>query len=124
MALFSLIFSACAGNPPDWWNPSGMYGNEGEKTASQPAVRVQPSLSMQTTAEEEEPAEQSIDPAFEAYEEMRLSPLSATEDEIIETETEEKPELSLTQESSPENSPTALPETSSDNFLPPPSVLE
>ena len=129
---------ACAGNPPQWWNPSGAYGSDGkENNASSPA---RPSLSSVVTAEEEEPypMEQTIEPAVESYEELNLSPLGAPQEagEILpETSaaaaaqepagTEETAELSL--EQTDVEAPSSVPEEEylpPDGSLPPPSVLQ
>lgn len=91
--------AACAGNPPDWWNPSGMYGNASgkqsvaEKTAH-PAVVLQ--------QKEEVPGEEDIAPAVDNYEEEKLAPLSTDQEEqtpAVSDDKEEAEELSLSKPS-------------------------
>ena len=121
--LSAFILTACAGNPPDWWNPSGIYGNEGEKMAAPDRRAEYPSFSSQTTAEEEEPAEQNIDPAFETYEEMRLTPLSPMQDEV-EEEQDLQDLTTPPQQTAPAEQDDSSADDTLDDTLPPPSVLE
>ena len=81
MKKFTLLFvscflCACAGNPPQWWNPSGAYDSAPQ---TQPAAEAEPSVSVPAAAEEM-PAEQTIEPLVEEYEELNLSPLGAPQD--------------------------------------------
>lgn len=130
--VFLLSLCACAGNPPAWWNPSGTYGADPLPTR-QTVRNTQPSLSSTVTAEEEEPMEQTFDPAYDAYEEMRLTPLPETSGEEkadaqpTDVANENAEELDLGHKPAPSAkvaeklSESPLP---SDGSLPPPSVLE
>lgn len=139
--VFSLSFlCACAGNPPQWWNPSGAYGEAGVREASSRATpAAKPSLSVQTTQEEEEPypMEQSIEPVMESYEELSLSPLAPTVDAAdFPTQPEEAtaaeaqtatPVQEPAEESTPAQTPAVEYEPEhlpADGSLPPPSVLQ
>ncbi len=126
---------ACAGNPPQWWNPSGTYASDGnEKHVSSP---VRPSLPSVVTAEEEEPypMEQNIEPVVESYEELNLSALGSPQDagEIVQepssdTAAEESAKAQNTQKTNSAPVKAAvLPEEEylpADGSLPPPSVLQ
>lgn len=143
LLLFSFsLLCACAGNPPQWWNPSGVYG-EARPSQTASSAPVQPSLPVSVSAEEEDPypVEQRIEPVLEEYEELNLSPLGAPQDtgEIAQentqkdapqttasvSETEEARELSLS-ENEPSPADDALVEEylPEDGSLPPPSVLQ
>ncbi len=131
--LFSLLFfCACAGNPPAWWNPSGAYGAQRDIQPSQKNA-VEPSFSGVVTAEEEEPMEQTFTPAFDSYEEMRLTPLPETDgtEETSQTQSEpqeEAEELNLgrgkTDSASAVSNTKVEENLPEDGSLPPPSVLE
>ena len=116
MRIYSLIavaflLSACAGNPPAWWNPSGTYGTAGQ---TQPTR----SGSSKINQEDETPAEQDIEPALDGYEEMSLTPLEQQVQQAAAqtlTDTSEQVQTPVTAEKEP------LPE---DGSLPEPSVLK
>lgn len=79
--------SACAGNPPAWWNPGNVYSNPSKSSVPAPTV-----LAPQPTDEPalEEPQEESFSVQEENYEEMTLPPV----DDLEEAEpTEEEPAL-------------------------------
>ena len=131
IGFLAFLFCACAGNPPAWWNPSGAYGPSVEVAPTQKTV-VQPSLSATVTSEEEEPMEQTFEPAIdEPYEEMRLSPLPET-DETEPTQgttapssAEEAEELDLGGKKTSAKTTTSNPKAPIDEgALPMPSVLE
>lgn len=142
--VFSLsLLCACAGNPPQWWNPSGTYGGQ-SPAASSHTDTAKPSLSVQTTQEEEEPypMEQSIEPVMESYEELSLSPLAPTVDAAdfapqaesssaaAAPQTEPAPasapayEAEPMQEAAEEAYPPEPENLPADGSLPPPSVLQ
>lgn len=69
-----LLLSACAGNPPAWWNPNNRYGSVDDAST---AVVVQPAEPKQ-----EEPAEQEMDSLPDTtYEEVTLTPMPDEENE-------------------------------------------
>ena len=103
-----ILLSACAGNPPAWWNPSGIYdsavvGNTTSQKREQTVV---------TPVKNEIPAEEDIAPAVEAYEEEKLVPLPTAQEEqtpgatapeekspAVSSSNEDAEELSLTRPS-------------------------
>ena len=68
-----LFLVACAGNPPEWWNPSGRYNqaaSQSTPTVKQSVPRTQPVVK-----------EETIDPLPDnSYEEEVLTPLPEEED--------------------------------------------
>ncbi|MBR2865779.1 MAG: hypothetical protein IKC13_05870 [Elusimicrobiaceae bacterium] len=99
---FVFIFlTACAGTPPAWWNPSGAYG--GDQAVSRPQKAAPARVAVpESQPVEEEPIEQHFEPAFEEYEEMRLTPLPETDGEqeggLAVEQTPQSPTQSQTQE--------------------------
>ena len=75
--LFSLgvlFLTACAGNPPSWWNPNNRYGATSANSAKASAAAA---TSRRTVVVEEE----EMDPLPDAsYEEETLSPLPELEE--------------------------------------------
>lgn len=126
VVLFSVLCCACAGNPPAWWNPSGAYSAE-EPSASVPRQTAAVGAPAVPNAEAVLPAEQTIDPVLDGYEELNLSPLEMTEEpaSLPEERNEETPAYSASSPQEPVSAPVEteehLPE---DGSLPPPSVLE
>ncbi len=57
--------SACAGNPPAWWNPGNIYSPPKQKQSAENTL----------------PPEQTISLQDETYEEMVLTPLQDEENE-------------------------------------------
>ena len=109
VAMLSL--SACAGNPPEWWNPSGTYGTQSVNKSN---TALAPVRTVTRQAEVEIPAEETIETTVEEYEEMSLNPLEQTE-------------TSSAEESSEQADPMYAPaeeHTAREGALPPPSVLE
>lgn len=81
---FLFIFlAACAGTPPAWWNPSGAYGGDQAVSRPQKAAPARVAVQDSQPVVEEEPIEQHFEPAFEEYEEMRLTPLPETDGESV-----------------------------------------
>ena len=75
LGLFTCFLTACAGNPPAWWNPNNRYGE------SQPKVTVKKAPVVQ---------EQTIDTfADTSYEEEIIAPLPE-EEEVSAQAAEEK----------------------------------
>lgn len=131
-----LCLCACAGNPPQWWNPSGAYGTETAQQNSSSAP-ARPSLSAPVTTEQEEPypIEQTIEPAMESYEELNLSPLGFEQEagEIVLPAPDAAPQPDTegpvqSEEESAADEPVVpvQPEENlpPDGSLPPPSVLQ
>ena len=131
-----LCLCACAGNPPQWWNPSGAYGTETAQQNSSSAP-ARPSLSAPVTTEQEEPypIEQTIEPAMESYEELNLSPLGVEQEagEIVPPAPDAAPQSDTegpvqSEEESAADEPVVpvQPEENlpPDGSLPPPSVLQ
>ena len=131
-----LCLCACAGNPPQWWNPSGAYGTETAQQNSSSAP-ARPSLSAPVTTEQEEPypIEQTIEPAMESYEELNLSPLGVEQEagEIVPPAPAAAPQSDTegpvqSEEESAADEPVVpvQPEENlpPDGSLPPPSVLQ
>ena len=133
--LMLLCLCACAGNPPQWWNPSGAYGAETAQQNSSSAP-ARPSLSAPVTTEQEEPypIEQTIEPAVESYEELNLSPLGVEQEagEIVppapaaapQSDTEQA--LPVEERAADADTVPVQPEENlpPDGSLPPPSVLQ
>ena len=96
LCLVSCFLSACAGNPPAWWNPNNRYGT----AENQPARK--------TTAKKQAVVrEETMDVFTEvSYEEEILAPLPEEEEPAASTE-------------APAPSPAQNP-----GKLPAPSVLE
>ena len=126
LILLSVLFIACAGNPPDWWNPSGTYNKENARSKQSQKVNAEPSGSSNVEAEDETPAEQTIDAVLdENYEEINLDPI----DEQAEAQKAAAQSLNNTsgqvqvpvQDASSAKTANSLP---ADGSLPPPSVLE
>lgn len=63
--LGSVLFVACAGNPPQWWNPGNRYGTP-EQT---PAVQTAAQRTMPA------PKEEKLELRDESYEEITLTPM-------------------------------------------------
>lgn len=63
--LGSVLFVACAGNPPQWWNPGNRYGAS-EQT---PAVQTAAQRTMPA------PKEEKLELRDESYEEITLTPM-------------------------------------------------
>jgi len=77
--LFSLgvlFLTACAGNPPSWWNPGNVYSNSGKKQA--PANQTSANLPNRETDAQEE---QTLQLQDQTCEEMILTPLQDEEGE-------------------------------------------
>ncbi len=124
LGLFAVLLTACAGNPPEWWNPSGIYNTDKTKNTSAQSVQSVPSGSSTVQAEDETPAEQTIDAVWdESYEEMNLEPI----DEKAEAERaiSQAANKSLTDTSGQVQVPVKKVEPiPTDTSLPPPSVLD
>ena len=76
--VFLTILSACAGNPPAWWNPSGRYSTSPQRSSS---VSTSEEISKDSVSV---PTQETLLPPDTDYEEMALSPIAA-EEEISET---------------------------------------
>ena len=67
-----IILTACAGNPPTWWNPSGRYSTPSQTSSTPPAIVATPIPT---------PEKETLLPAVDSdYEEMALSPVIVEED--------------------------------------------
>ena len=112
--LVLFLLSACAGNPPQWWNPSGAYSADPSHTAE---TTAETSTGSAPVAKDNPiPAEQDIDAVEESYEELDLSekPAAAQTEEAPATKATTEPEVITQVEEH-------LPE---DGSLPSPSVLD
>ncbi len=81
--FFSLgLTAACAGNPPQWWNPSGAYGNEAS-AVSHSAGSTPPSAPPAPVQEMPVVQEENIASFIpdDSYEEMILTPMQDEETE-------------------------------------------
>lgn len=107
------LLAACAGNPPQWWNPSGSYGNDAV-SASSSAGHTEPVRAAEPE-EEPIPAEENIAAPSpdDSYEEMILTPLQ-------DEETEDPADKTSQSQNTMDITPSA-PESS--GGLPVPSVL-
>jgi len=124
LGLFAVLLTACAGNPPEWWNPSGIYNTDKTKNTSAQSVQSIPSGSSTVQAEDETPAEQTIDAVWdESYEEMNLEPIDEKAD--AERAISQAANKSLTDTSGQVQVPVKKVEPiPTDTSLPPPSVLD
>lgn len=113
--LFAVGFTAaCAGTPPQWWNPSGTYGNEGA-SAAPVAGQTQPTARPVSSEETPVVREENIASVMpdDSYEEMILTPMQ-------DEETEEPAQGAAASQNTMDITPSA-PDASS--ALPVPSVL-
>ena len=122
MRIYSLIavvflMSACAGNPPAWWNPSGTYGNTQQQT------QTSRSGSSKISQEDETPVEQDIEPALDGYEEMTLAPIEQ-QTPVPSAEELAGETLADTSEQAQVPVPTGKEVLPEDGSLPEPSVLK
>ncbi len=110
LLIVTLLLSACAGNPPAWWNPGNTYSSTGRQTVSEEKQRVhtQPVSEIPPM-----PTEEKINVQDETYEEMILTPL---QDEEVENDSGD---TTAQTEDATINEPHA-----GDSILPAPSVLE
>lgn len=107
------LLTACAGAPPQWWNPSGTYGNESVSRPQQStSARVSPVVRPE---EVPVPAEESISTQDDSYEEMILTPLQ-------DEETEE-PSAGAQTQNTMDITPSAPESATAGSALPLPSVL-
>ncbi len=108
------LLSACAGNPPKWWNPSAAYSNE---SAAPAAGKTQPVEQPASSGQETLPPVQEENIATvipdDSYEEMILTPV---QDEDTEEPAQGEQASSNTMDITP-----SAPDTSTS--LPLPSVL-
>ncbi|MBO4675146.1 MAG: hypothetical protein J5601_03555 [Elusimicrobiaceae bacterium] len=81
--FFLSMLTACAGNPPTWWNPSGRYSTTTPSSSSAPSIQTEiPDNSVST------PQQETLLPLDTDYEEMALSPIAAEEDTSTPTDLE------------------------------------
>lgn len=95
LLFVSVMLTACAGNPPAWWNPRNLQPGQQTATSQQGTPARQASQ-----AEQDPQAEQTISLQDESFEEMALTPLQDEEQENATGEsasqvTEETPEDGL-----------------------------
>ena len=112
LLLILLGLAACAGNPPEWWDPSGAYAHT--KSAKENNATVAPGHQVASQNTVEIPAEESIEASVEEYEEMNLNPLEQTESSPSEEGSEQADPMYATAED----------HIAGEGALPPPSVLE
>ena len=77
--LVSTFVTACAGNPPAWWNPRNVQPGQTSATQNKAANSVRPATSAQVPVNMY--AEELISVPDEGYEEMQLTPLQDEEQE-------------------------------------------
>ena len=99
--LLAICLSACAGNPPAWWNPGNIYSPENRQHTVAPAA-ASPAAQPLT----QPPAEETLNLPDEDFEEMPLTPLQDEEEE----------------NDSGDSSAQSLPDL--EDLLPPPSILD
>jgi len=76
--LLVCFLSACAGNPPAWWNPNNRYG----VAENQPAQKTKAATKKQVVVREE-----TIDTFTDvSYEEEILAPLPEEEEPAVSAE--------------------------------------
>lgn len=115
VSLFlGLFLTACAGNPPAWWNPGNTYSSTGRQSVSEEKPRTPQKTPVERVLPI--PTEENISVADESYEEMILTPSAAPVEEMPSSAEEGTPS------EEPEDAFDA-PVSSSDR-LPLPSVLE
>lgn len=111
LSLVLVGLCGCAGNPPDWWNPSGAYGSADSVRSNKPAAVSSDTKARAT--EVEIPAEERIEASVEEYEEINLNPLEQTETVAEESSEQADPMYAPAEE-----------HTADTGALPPPSVLQ
>ena len=74
-AFLLTILTACSGNPPAWWNPSGRYSTPSRNSSSVVSTSVE--TPTDTTPS---PVTETFVPTDTDYEEMVLSPIALDED--------------------------------------------
>lgn len=75
MCIFLLtMLTACAGNPPAWWNPSGRYSTPSQSSSSIVAAPVKTPTNTVSS-----PVPETFVPTDTEYEEMVLSPIAIDE---------------------------------------------
>ena len=85
--LTSVFLSACAGNPPAWWNPRNIQPGQTSGQQSQRAVSAAPRGETSSKVPVNMNAEELISVPDEGYEEMALTPLQDEEQENTTGET-------------------------------------
>lgn len=121
--LMPILLGACAGTPPEWWNPSGTYGNAPVEAVSSKNT-VQPKTTVPQT-QNEIPAEESIETSLDEYEELGLSATGEVEnsEQVTKSVQETQTTADHTEQADPMYAP-AEEHLPADGSLPAPSVLE
>ncbi|MBR2081582.1 MAG: membrane lipoprotein lipid attachment site-containing protein [Elusimicrobiaceae bacterium] len=104
LILLTVALTACAGNPPAWWNPNNRYGTVEENGTVRNTGSKVPAAKTRSVVIKEETIEPLPD---SSYEEVTLTPMPDEDDE------------NTTGVSASQNE-----ELTPDNVLPVPSVLE
>lgn len=110
------MLTACAGNPPRWWNPGNTYSSTSRQTVSDEAFHQNNPSPSSIGKMEAIPDVELIAPANDDdFEEMLLTPLQDEETEEASTHPSDGGTMTVTPSAA-----SSVP----DGVLPPPSVLE
>ena len=113
-----VFLAACAGNPPEWWNPTGSYADSSKQKKEATQTAAKSSTVSKQSQDDLMLVEENIDTAEDDYEELDLSDKpAATTEQAAKTDTPAKATSSLPAGPIEEHLP-------ADGSLPPPSVLE
>ena len=82
--LVSVFVTACAGNPPAWWNPRNMQPGQTTASPDRTTKTVRPATSAEVPVNMD--AEELISVPDEGYEEMQLTPIQDEEQENVSGE--------------------------------------
>ncbi len=115
-----ILLGACAGNPPEWWNPSGAHAAKTEQAAAAPAAS---SARAPQTGDDLMLVEQNIDTVDDDYEEMDLTEKSAPVQEQT-AQAADKSQAATPAAKQEHIIPTVEENLPQDGSLPPPSVLQ
>ena len=85
IAAVCVLFAACAGNPPAWWNPGNRYGQSEENASTTPTAATPVKKRVEPVVKEV-----SLDPLPDnSYEEETIAPLPEEEDMPVVTPAQE-----------------------------------
>lgn len=111
-----MALTACAGNPPRWWNPGNTYSSTSRQTVSDEAFHQNtPEASAITPMTPDAETELILPAQDDDFEEMLLTPLQDENNEDASLHGEDDSTMTVT--------PSAAAAVA-DDFLPDPSVLE
>lgn len=111
-----MALTACAGNPPRWWNPGNTYSSTSRQAVSDEAFHQNtPEASAITPMNPEAETELILPAQDDDFEEMLLTPLQDENNEDASLHGEDDSTMTVTPSASA---------AVADDFLPEPSVLE